>query len=178
MFSVSLITKYQKNEILIIFIFIFSVFFLVIFFTGSHISGVSWYMEILGASTGTVTFGYDGVQRVVCRSRYRNANVRNFNRMDRLAGPILLLRPCRCHVVPVLAVAIVRETQTASKYFSARAEIHRKIVRRFCTNCHAYNINDPVAPFFHFDARLCNYCCEFLPLLELLFARFVSKCIS
>lgn len=149
-----------------------------ILISGSYISRLPRHLAILGATTGKISSSNNGIQRLICWGRYWNANVWNSDRVDQLAGRLLFLRNDGYHLVRFLAVADLREATKPSNNHPSRTEVHRKVAGRLCTTCHAKDLNDTMASDVQIHARLRNHCRQLLPFVELLFTRFISKCIS
>lgn len=137
---------------------------------------MSRHLEVLGTAAGALSSSNPCVLRLLRRSYVCDAALRRTHRKNRLAGSFLFLRLHRYNMVHVLAVVGLRETVQTSDHRSQRTVIHRKFARG-----HAKVLQDTDAfdyaleGVLHFDARLRHLRGEFLQIVELLPARFVSS---
>lgn len=148
---------------------------MLIYFSGRYVSSVPWYLALLGTAAWEVSTGHDGVQRIVCGNRHRNANVWHINKLDKLEGRFLLLWSDGTHMVLFLAVAFVWKAAFPSGHQYTRNEVHRKIARRFCKVTNANHRHNSLARHHAVDACLCNHRCQLLSVMELLPSRSLSE---
>lgn len=93
-------------------------------FTGSHIPGLPWYLETLGATNGKESAGYTSLLRLLRGRRRWPSHVWSANLPFRLAGALLLLWRRWSHLVCILDVAKFRATLKTSKYKQGGVRLH------------------------------------------------------
>lgn len=138
---------------------------------------MSWHLAVLGTATGTLAIGDVSILWIVRWSRFGLSTRFFSNRLRQLGGAILLLFDIRPNVVLVLVVAHFRETSKASNHFNRRDEIHWKITWLINSGRDAYDCDDAVELHSSVNASVCHCHCEFLSVVEFLYARQLPNAV-